>query len=142
MMELTPWRPFGEIGRLRRDMDALWRRFLGEAAVEPSVSEGVPSVDISETDDNFLVKAELPGLEAEDVDINVSEDLLTIRGEKKTKEEKQGENFYSRERCFGAVPLWCSIHLLRAGIFFQWQCNKKECYAVWDGSLSLSFQAA
>jgi HSP20 family protein len=102
MMELMPWRPFGEIRRLRRDIDDLWRRFFGETALDPTVSEWMPSVDVSETDEHFLVKAELPGLEAKDVDIDVSGDLLTIKGEKKTEEERKEESFYSRERFFGA----------------------------------------
>lgn len=100
-MELTPWRPYGEIGRLRRDIDDLWRRFFGETGGETSLAEWMPSVDVSEEDDNILVKADLPGLEAKDIDINVSGDQLTIKGEKKTEEEKKEANYYSKERFFG-----------------------------------------
>jgi HSP20 family protein len=101
-MELTPRRPLGEIGRLRREMDDLWRRFFGTSGLEMTVSEWMPSVDVSESEESFVVKAELPGLEAKDVDIDVSGDLLTIKGEKKTEQERKEENFHSRERYFGS----------------------------------------
>jgi len=60
-----------------------------------------PSVDIAETDDNFLITAELPGIDEKNVDITLDDGTLTIKGEKKVStEEKQGE-LYSRERSYG-----------------------------------------
>ena len=60
-----------------------------------------PRVDIAETDDNFLITAELPGIDGKNVDITLDDGTLTIKGEKKEcTEEKQGE-FYSRERSYG-----------------------------------------
>jgi len=80
-MELVPWRPFGELSSFRGEMDKLWDRFLGERPFFKEFSAGwTPSVDISETDDNLLVKAELPGLEAKDVNVSISGELLTIKG--------------------------------------------------------------
>jgi len=62
-MELVPWRPFGELSLLRREIDKLWDRSLGESPFARTFTESwLPSVDISETKDNFVVKAELPGL--------------------------------------------------------------------------------
>jgi len=60
-----------------------------------------PRVDIAETDDNFLITAELPGIDGKNVDITLDDGTLTIKGEKKEDtEEKQGE-FYNRERSYG-----------------------------------------
>ncbi|SVC99634.1 uncharacterized protein METZ01_LOCUS352488, partial [marine metagenome] len=60
-----------------------------------------PKVDIAETDDNFLIAAELPGIDEKNVDITLDDGTLTIKGEKKeATEEEQGE-FYSRERSYG-----------------------------------------
>ena len=60
-----------------------------------------PRVDIAETDDNFLITAELPGIDGKNVDITLDDGTLTIKGEKKeATEEEQGE-FYSRERSYG-----------------------------------------
>jgi HSP20 family protein len=61
-----------------------------------------PSVDMSETKDNFIVKAELPGLEAKDVDVSISGDVLTIKGEKKKEEEEKDEHHHSVERYYGS----------------------------------------
>ncbi|MBN1843138.1 MAG: Hsp20/alpha crystallin family protein [Deltaproteobacteria bacterium] len=102
-MELTPWEPFGELGSLRREADRLWNRFLGGRPFPRIFSEEwAPSADISETQDNLVIKADLPGLEAKDVDVSVSGDILTIKGEKKKEEEEKGEHFYHCERYCGS----------------------------------------
>lgn len=102
-MEIMPYRPFGFAGRFRRDMDDLFRRFLSEMpGAEFEMGEWVPSADISETDGEIKVKAELPGLDAKDIDISIHGDVLTIKGEKRREEEKKEAGYYSSERYFGA----------------------------------------
>ena len=101
-MEMVPWRPFGELRSFRGEMDKLWDRFFGERPFGKDLSEAwSPSVDISETEDNLLVKAELPGLEAKDVDVSLSGDLLTIKGEKKKEKEEKDEHHHYIERYAG-----------------------------------------
>ena len=102
-MELAPWRPFGELSPLRKEMDKLWDRFSGETPFGRTFAETwSPLVDISETKDNFVVKAELPGLEAKDVNVSISGDILTIKGEKKAEEEEKDEHYHRVERYSGA----------------------------------------
>ena len=102
-MELMPWRPFGELGSIRSEMDRLWDKFLGETPFARNFTEEwSPSVDISETKDSFVVKAELPGLEAKDVNVSVSGDLLIIKGEKQREEEEKDEHHYCAERYYGS----------------------------------------
>jgi HSP20 family protein len=103
MMDLVPWRPFGEISRLRKEMDSLMNRFFGETAFPKLVSEEwSPAVDISETKDTILIKAELPGMEAKDVNVSISGDILTIKGEKKKEKEEKDESHYYSERYYGS----------------------------------------
>jgi HSP20 family protein len=84
-------------------MDKLWDRFSGETPFAKTFGETwLPSVDISETKDNFVVKAELPGLEAKDVNVSISGDVLTIKGEKKTEEEEKDEHYHCVERYSGS----------------------------------------
>ena len=84
-------------------MDRVWNRFLGETPVARTFTEEwLPSVDISETEDKLLIKAELPGLEAKDVKVSVSGDILTIKGEKKKEEEEKDEHHYCVERYYGS----------------------------------------
>ena len=102
-MELAPWRPFGELSPFRKEADRLWDRFLGEIPFGRTFTESwLPSVDISETKDNFVVKAELPGLEAKDVNVSISGDILTIKGEKKAEEEEKDEHYHRIERYSGS----------------------------------------
>ncbi len=102
-MELVPWRPFGEVSSVRREMDRLWNRFFGETPFARTFAEEwLPSVDISETEDKLLIKAELPGLETKDVKVSVSGDVLTIKGEKKKEEEEKDEHHYCVERYYGS----------------------------------------
>ncbi len=101
-MDLVPWRPFGEMSRLRKEMDNLMNRFFGETAFPKIVSEEwMPTVDISETKDNIIIKAELPGMEAKDVNVSISGDMLTIKGEKKKEKEEKDESHYYSERYYG-----------------------------------------
>jgi HSP20 family protein len=63
---------------------------------------GVPSLDVEEQDDQVLVKAELPGINKEDLDITVSGNTLTIRGEKGDEEEENKKNYFRRESWYGS----------------------------------------
>jgi HSP20 family protein len=102
-MELSPWRPFGELNPFRKEMERLWNRFLGETPFARTFNEmWSPSVDISETKDDFVVKAELPGLEAKDVNVSISGNVLTIKGEKKAEEEEKDEHYHRVERYSGS----------------------------------------
>ena len=102
-MEIIPWRTFGELGSVRREMDRFWNRFLGGGSLARSTSEEwAPSVDISETKDNFIVKAELPGLETKDINVSISGDLLTIKGQKEQELEEKDEHHHYVERYYGS----------------------------------------
>jgi HSP20 family protein len=101
-MEPVPWKPLGELTSFRREMDRLWDRFFGERPFAKLFErEWGPTVDISETKDDLVVKADLPGLEAKDVDISISGDMLTIKGEKTKEEEEKEEHYYYSERYCG-----------------------------------------
>ncbi len=97
MLDLVPWRPMRE---LRREIDRLFEDFLGERSLAPEM-EWTPSVDISETKDAVIIKAELPGLDPKDIDISLRGDILTIKGEKKQEVEEKDENFHRIERRYG-----------------------------------------
>jgi len=103
-MELVPWRPFErEVSPFRRDIEDLWNRFFGETPLARRVAEEWwPTVDMAETKDSFIVKAELPGLDAKDVEVSISGDVLTIKGEKKKEEQEKDEHHYRAERYYGS----------------------------------------
>ena len=61
-----------------------------------------PPLDVSETEENVLVKVEVPGIEPKDIDISISGDTLTIKGEKKSEKEEKGKNYHFIERGYGS----------------------------------------
>lgn len=103
-MDIMEWKPFREITRLRSEMDRLWDDYFGSSrkALRPIEGTWLPSVDVSETADKVVVKAEVPGMDAKDIDISLSGDLLTIKGEKKTEREEKEENYHLVERSYGS----------------------------------------
>jgi len=96
-MELNPKRSLRDLATFRKELDNLWNRFFGESAIPRPVSgKWAPPVDVSETEEEIRVKGELPGLNAADIEVRVSGDTLTIRGEKKEQTE-EGEAYFHRE---------------------------------------------
>ncbi|MGH8065191.1 MAG: Hsp20/alpha crystallin family protein [Candidatus Entotheonellia bacterium] len=102
-MALVPWRPFEDFSTLRREMDRLLEHFFGEPSGEGRpVGRWTPRTNVTETKDSLTITAELPGLEAKDVDVAISGDMLTIKGEKKQEKEEKDEHHHMVERTYGA----------------------------------------
>jgi HSP20 family protein len=84
-------------------MDRLLERFFGEpSGAEGPLAKWTPRTDVIEASDSMTITAELPGLEAKDVEISLSGDLLTIKGEKKQEKEEKDEYRHVVERTYGA----------------------------------------
>ncbi|HUT59313.1 MAG TPA: Hsp20/alpha crystallin family protein [Phycisphaerae bacterium] len=92
------------LARLQDEMNDLFGRFFGDWGLAPFSGTGAwfPALDLSEKDDAFVVKAELPGLKPDEIDISVRGNTLTLSGEKKESSEDSGENHYHTERRYGA----------------------------------------
>jgi HSP20 family protein len=92
------WRdPFEELERMRRQMDRLFEGLSGRLLGEPS--PGVfPLVNVTESSDNYYVRAELPGVKSSDIDISVTGSSLSISGERKILSEDEKANYHRRER--------------------------------------------
>lgn len=103
-MDIVQWKPFREVTRLRNEMDRLWDEYFGPGrrALKPLEEEWMPAVDVSETTDKITIKAEIPGMEANDIDISMVGDTLTIKGEKKVEREEKEENYHMVERSYGS----------------------------------------
>ena len=102
-MYLQTLQPYRKPGSIRNEIDNLLHEFFGGPIhTGPLAGEWLPPADITETEDRVLVKAELPGIEEKDIDLSISGNLLTIRGEKKRlKEEKDGDH-YLGDRYYGS----------------------------------------
>jgi HSP20 family protein len=113
--------------RLRDEMDALFDDFFGSFSLEPFNGRRArsfsPSIDVSETDREIRVSAELPGMDEKDIDIYINRDSLTIRGEKKEENEDKGKDYYHVERSYGSftrtIPLPVEIDSDKAEAHFK-----------------------
>lgn len=100
MSNLTRWEPMREIMTLREAMD----RLFDDAFTRPiSLNNwSMPAIDMYQTDDKVVVKAALPGLSAEDVQISVTGDVLTLKGEFRQDEEVKDATYQLKERRYGS----------------------------------------
>lgn len=82
--ELMKREPLGELSRLRREVDRMWEDFFGPRGwgLRPWEGEWAPAIDVSETADKVEIKAEVPGIDPKEINITLTGDVLTIKGEK------------------------------------------------------------
>jgi len=106
-MALIRWEPATELGTIQNEMNRLFNTFFDQPA--PAGRGGAPSrrwipaMDLVETADQYVLRADLPGLSDDDVNIQLEDNVLTISGERKTQHEHQEEEGYYRiERAFGS----------------------------------------
>ena len=103
-MALVPYRrrERGDLAGLHRDMDDLFNAFFGNWPMATHERVVWPAIDISENENSIDIKAEVPGCKADDIDISVHGNTLTISGEKKQEEEKKEKGYYHMERSYGS----------------------------------------
>jgi HSP20 family protein len=101
-MEIVRWDPWREIA----DKFDRYTRAVGQpqAGSQEVIATGdwAPRVDIAETDEAFVIKAEIPEVNKEDVKVTVDNGVLTIRGERKQEKEEKGKKFHRVERSYGS----------------------------------------
>lgn len=101
---LRAWRPFRDLEEMERRFDDLlgWPSLPGAWRRVPAEVEWTPPIEMFEKDDKFVVKAELPGIDKDKIDISVIGETLTIKGERKTETEIKQESYYCCERSYGS----------------------------------------
>jgi HSP20 family protein len=104
-MGLSPFRGFWD---MQSQMNRMFNEMLGNLGGQSparqleGVTEWAPAVDATTKDGNLIIRAELPGVKPEDVDISLHENVLTISGERKAEQEEQRGGYYIRERRYGS----------------------------------------
>lgn len=103
-MQITKWEPFKDMFSLRRQIDRVFDDTFFDAFDGGSelATGWAPSVDIHETADELVVKADLPGVEQKDVQVEMHGNMLTVKGEKKEENEVKDAGFLRRERRYGS----------------------------------------
>ncbi|MFQ5427553.1 MAG: Hsp20/alpha crystallin family protein [Thermodesulfobacteriota bacterium] len=122
-MAIDKWNPFKEIDRMSKDMDRLWdqvfptsRRFLKELPVKALIERDTtpPAIDILERPEAVLIRAEMPGVDKDDIDISLQDNSLIISGKIEEDKEEKKEDFYYSERSYRSysrcVDLPCKVN--------------------------------
>ena len=104
MTTLTRWDPFREVMSLRNEMDRLFDdafRTMGSRTATNGNSMHSLALDVGENENEFVVKASVPGIVEDDLEITLNNHVLTIGGEFKAEEEREGTRYHLRERRYG-----------------------------------------
>jgi len=104
-MNLVKWDPFVELEDVSKHLNRIFNKF--PARTESSrellaMADWAPNVDITETDTAYLVKGEIPGVNKEDVKVNIEDGMLIMSGERKQEKEEKGKKFHRIERSYGS----------------------------------------
>jgi HSP20 family protein len=103
-MTIVRWEPLRELGTLQNEMNRLFNTVFDAPAPANSgtLRRWMPAMDLVETDDHFLLRADLPGLSEDDVKIEFEDGTLTVSGERKAEHESKGEGYVRVERAVGS----------------------------------------
>jgi HSP20 family protein len=105
-MALIRWEPVRELNTIQSEMNRLFNTLFdsphpGNGAASPALRRWIPAMDLVETADDFVLRADLPGLTEQDVNIELEDNVLTVSGERKAEHEESKEGYYRVERSSG-----------------------------------------
>jgi HSP20 family protein len=106
-MALVRWEPVRELTSLQSEMNRLFNTFFdtpthGANGANGGIRRWIPAMDLVETDDHFVLRADLPGLGEDDVKVELEDHILTVSGERKAEHHERRGGFYRLERAAGA----------------------------------------
>jgi HSP20 family protein len=100
-MTLVRWAPARELDSLQAEMNRLFDGFFGNAGSTERTRRWLPAMDLVETKDHLVLRADLPGLSEDDVSIEIKDGVLTVSGEREAERTEEEEGYYRFERAFG-----------------------------------------
>jgi HSP20 family protein len=101
-MTIVRWEPLRELSSLQTEMNRLFNTaFDAPTGGNGGARRWTPAMDLVETDEHFVLRADLPGMTQDDVSIELEDNVLTVSGERKAEHEEKREGFYRVERAFG-----------------------------------------
>ncbi len=101
MTQITGYHPFRDVASLQDEVERAFRQAFGERSAASPAGAFSPALDVEETEEGFTLHVELPGVDAEHVEVSLEENVLTIAGERGFYDERDAEGFRRIERHFG-----------------------------------------
>ena len=121
-MNLVKWEPLTELSSMRRHMDHLMDSFFGMENIKKDL--WAPNVDVTETEDEIVVRADIPGIEEKELSISLSGDNLIVKGERKEEKESKGKHFHRIERAYGSFQRTIPMPVAVDAEKIEAECNK------------------
>lgn len=123
MTRLTRWEPFRDMRRMHDMLDRIMDRTVLDTGVDSGLHEDILPVDVFQTDDDVVIEATAPGIKSDDLDISVTADSVTIRGEISEEREEEGRRYHVRERRYGSyarsIALPTPVNAEKANAVFE-----------------------
>ena len=101
-MALVRWDPARELDSLQGELNRAFDTFFGGRGNDVRARRWIPAMDLMETEDSLVLRADLPGMSEDDIEIEIKDNVLTVSGERKSEDEQRGEGYYRVERAFGS----------------------------------------
>jgi len=102
MNSVIRWEPFRNVNSLQEQFSRLFDTSFPGRSSESDLTTWAPAVDIQETENELVLKADLPGIEEKDIDVHIENNTLTIRGERKFEKQVNEDNYLRVERSYGS----------------------------------------
>lgn len=102
-MALIRWDPAREVDSLQTDMNRLFDRFFAGTSGNGNgtARRWIPAMDLIEDEEHYVLRADLPGMSEDDVEIEIKDNVLTVSGERRSEDDTRGEGYHRVERSFG-----------------------------------------
>ncbi len=102
MTDLIRWNPADDLFDIQDNINRIFGNYLSARGPQAKVIGWMPPVDITESENEYIIKADIPGMKKEDIKIAIENNTLSISGERKEEKEEKGKNFVKKEKSFGS----------------------------------------
>ncbi|MHB8756378.1 MAG: Hsp20/alpha crystallin family protein [Candidatus Acidiferrales bacterium] len=102
MNSITRWEPFRNVSSLQEQVNRLFESTFPHKGDESTLTAWAPAVDVYETEDELVIKADLPEISEKDLDVRVENNMMTIRGERKFEQQVKEDSYLRMERAYGS----------------------------------------
>src|SRR5262245_50488551 len=117
-MALVKWESFEGLTALQREMNRVFERFFDDGPLRLWERSFEPAVEVADTPEAVIVKAQVPGVPKDNIQVTITDNAMTLKGEMKAEEKKEGKNYYRQEWRYGAfertIPLPVAVQAEKA----------------------------